>query len=283
MDILDSYKHTTAALGTKHNKQVVIGPLFKKHLGMEVVIPNSFDTDTFGTFTRDVTRLNSQKNTAALKARAAMKELGLDIGIASEGSFGPHPLVPFGTANTEIVVFIDAKNKLEIYGMHVEAAPYAQSGIVSSVDEIISFARSIDFPQHGIVMRPGEKKYEGMVKGIKDEAELESAAKLLLANHKTIWVETDLRAHVNESRMQHIALATQDLISNIQRLCPQCDMPGFHRIASKPGLPCEHCTRPTGLPLADTYQCDTCGHTNEVQFPDNKETAYAGYCDYCNP
>jgi len=272
-----------AALGTKHQKEQVITPLFLKELGIKVKVPRDLDTDKFGTFTLDRPRLDSQKQTAAIKARAAMAALELDIGIASEGTFGPHPQLPFGTANTEIVVFIDDKNGLEIYGGHVETVSYAQSTSASNLEEVLSFAERIDFPKHGIVMRSAEKKYKGMVKGIVSQEELESAAKTLFKKHRTIWLETDFRAHVNQSRMKHIALATQNLIDNIKRLCPECETPGLHRIAPKPGLPCENCRQPTDLPLFDVYECDRCDHHKYVKFPSQKETAYAGNCDYCNP
>jgi hypothetical protein len=273
----------SAALGTMHQKEQVIAPLFLKELGIKVHVPQDLNTDNFGTFTLDKSRLGNQKQTAVLKARAAMDELGLDIGIASEGTFGAHPHLPFGTANTEIIVFIDDKNGLEIYGGHVEAVSYAQTAVASNLEQTLSFAKTIDFPRHGIAMRPGEKKYKGMIKGIVDFEELELSAKTLLEKNQTIWLETDFRAHVNESRMKHIALAAQDLIQNIKRLCPKCGIPGFHQINSKPGLPCESCGLPTDLPLFDIYECDRCGHHKEIKFKKDNKTAYAGYCNYCNP
>ncbi len=45
--------------------------------------------------------------TAVAKARLGMRQLGLPHGIASEGSFGPHPLVPFLAASTELIVLVD--------------------------------------------------------------------------------------------------------------------------------------------------------------------------------
>lgn len=33
--------------------------------------------------------------------------VNLDIGLASEGSFGPHPLIPFLPWNVEIVLLVD--------------------------------------------------------------------------------------------------------------------------------------------------------------------------------
>lgn len=272
-----------AALGTKHHKEQVIAPVFLKELGITVEVPANFDTDAFGTFTLEIPRLGTQKETAVKKARAAMTALGLDVGIASEGAFGFHPLILNGTANIEIVVFIDDRNGLEIYGSNVAPAPYALSRLVSNIDEVVVFAASIDFPMHAIVLRPAEKKYQGMVKGIVTFEELKAAATSLLLKHKTIWIETDLRAHMNESRMMSIAKATRDLAENIKRLCPKCDVPGFHKTGSKPGLPCESCGQPTDTFMIDVYTCEWCVYQQELKYPSDKKTAYAGSCDYCNP
>jgi len=281
--ITELFYGRSAVIGTKHKKEQVIAPLFYKELGINVKVPDGLDTDKFGTFTLDKPRPDSQKQTAVLKAKAAMALLGLNMGIASEGAYGPHPQLPFCVVNTEVVVFIDDINGFEIYGGHIETVSYAHSVTASSVEEVMSFAKKIDFPKHGIVMRPDEKEYKGMFKGIVSYGELELAAESLLSKHRTIWLETDFRAHVNKTRMQHIGLATQDLINNIKRLCPDCDTPGFHRINPKLGLPCEQCGRPTDLPLLDIYKCDNCNYRKEVSCIDDMKTTYAGNCDYCNP
>lgn len=279
----NNFKARIAALGTMHQKQKVIAPLFKKELGILVKVPEDFNTDRFGTFTMDIKRSGTQKEAAIGKAKAAMELLGLDIGIASEGSFGPHPSVPFGVANVELVVFIDKKLDLEIFGGYIQIVNFAHNTTASTIEEVLAFAQKIDFPKHGVVIRRSEKDYREMVKGIVDKDELVQTAMKLLNKHKSIWLETDLRAHKNQSRMKNIELATIDLIENIKRQCPKCCSPGFRKISPKPGLPCEQCGRPTDLPLFDVYECDKCSFTKDIIFPNQKQTAYAGYCDYCNP
>ena len=280
---LNKFKDRMAALGTMHQKEKVIAPLFDKELGVKILVPKDLDTDEFGTFTMDKKRTGSQKETAIHKAKAAMELLNLNIGIASEGSFGPHPAVPFGIANVELVVFIDNKLGLEIFGGHIEVVSYAQNTTAHTMDEVLKFARDINFPKHGIVIRRSDKNYGDMVKGIVNKEDLVKIATGLLKKHKSIWLETDFRAHVNQSRMKNIELATINLIENIKRECPNCQSLGFHKISPKPGLPCEQCGRPTDIPLYDVYVCDKCSFTKDIIYPSQKESAYAGYCDYCNP
>jgi len=277
------FANRVAALGTKHQKEKVIAPLFKKELAITVKVPKDLDTDKFGTFTLETKRTGDQKETAILKATAAMQLLGLDIGIASEGSFGPHPAMPFGNVNTEIVVFVDKKLGLKVFGGSIEPVAYARNIVANNLSEVMDFAKRIDFPQHGIVVRKAEKDYRDMVKGITTTTELKETAERLLGKYGVVWLETDFRAHVNQTRMKNIKKATEDLIANLHRLCPNCRLPGFHRIAPKPGLACENCGSPTDQPLYDVYSCDSCNFAQDIIYPNEKKTAYAGYCDYCNP
>lgn len=272
-----------AALGTKHNKELVIAPILKKALGLNVVIPNNFDSDKFGTFTADVDRNFSQRETAKLKALEAMNLLKFDIGIGSEGSFTPHPSFPSLILNTEIIALIDNKYSFEIYGISSEIVDYAQAREVNNIDEVIEFAKKINFPKHAVVLRKSEKDYSAMKKGIQDIANLKKKAKKMLYESNSIWIETDLRAHVNESRMAHIKKATENLIEIINRACPGCEKPGFKSISSKAGLPCEICNKPTNLILYEIFQCNSCGFKNTIKYPSGEKTAYSGYCDYCNP
>ena len=108
MSTTHPYHGQQAALATKHGKLAQIGPALLAAVGLEV-IPVDVDTDMFGTFTGEVQRPGDALQTAIAKAQAAAHAGGLTLGIASEGSFGPHPGIPFVAANLEIVVLVDLK------------------------------------------------------------------------------------------------------------------------------------------------------------------------------
>lgn len=118
MTKFDLFKNRNAALITKHNKEKVIFPVLEL-LGMQLLVLNSFDTDRFGTFTRNIPREGSQLETARKKAKKAMEVTGASIALASEGSFGPHPQIFFVPANIELVLFMDAHNNIEIQGWEI--------------------------------------------------------------------------------------------------------------------------------------------------------------------
>ncbi|MGV0104674.1 DUF6671 domain-containing protein [Nostoc sp. DSM 114160] len=108
-----------AVLATMHQKEKVIAPLLEQELGINVIVPQDFNTDIFGTFTREVKRPGTQIAAAKFKAEKALEFTGENLAIASEGSFTPHPLVPYIYCNREIVFFLDKINNLEIIGQEI--------------------------------------------------------------------------------------------------------------------------------------------------------------------
>lgn len=82
-----------------------------------------FDTDRFGSFSRDVARNGSALDAARAKIAAAFKRVPqARVGLASEGSFGPHPQIPFLPVGSEIVLLIDRHSGLELSGHHLGPA-----------------------------------------------------------------------------------------------------------------------------------------------------------------
>lgn len=276
-------------LATMHGKEQVIAPLFEQAFGMQIQVPNELDTDRFGTFTRDVKRTGDQLAAARLKAQAAMEISGCAIGLASEGSFGPHPVFPYLGCNREIVVLIDRQHDLEIVGQAISSQTNYSQQQVSSLEAAFAFAEKAGFPEHGLVVManlgadatPTSTSF--IRKGITTPAELTEAVEQALAQADRVHLETDMRAMHNPSRMQVIAAATQDLIRKLQHPCPHCTLPGFDEIKRIPGLRCSWCGQPTSLTQAIVYGCKHCDFEQEVRFPDGTETAAPTYCSYCNP
>ncbi len=54
------FKGRTLVLATKHEKEKVMAQILEKELGVKVVVPADFDTDQFGTFTREIKRGGDQ-------------------------------------------------------------------------------------------------------------------------------------------------------------------------------------------------------------------------------
>jgi len=108
------YQDLTAALATMHGKQAVIAPPLSSHIGICLTVPPDVDTDRFGTFTGDVPRAGSMRDAAIAKAKAAIAATGARLGMGSEGSFGPHPAIPFVAAGRETILLVDAQDVQEL-------------------------------------------------------------------------------------------------------------------------------------------------------------------------
>jgi hypothetical protein len=278
------FEGRTVVLATMHGKEKVIAPILEKELGVKVIIPQNFDSDQFGTFTRDKARTGSQLEAARFKALAAMKLTGADIGVASEGSFGTDPSIPFIQSNLELVILIDTKNNLEIRGYHRTPDTNMSGRYVTSVEEAIRFADEVGFPDHAVVVRKSEKRNSYIQKGIQSRDELVREVKKLLSGIFTrrVYIETDMRAHMNPTRMDKIEHATNNLISNINSLCPECGAPGFVMSEVKSYMRCGQCDRPTKSPLSHMWRCQKC-NTEKTITRNDKEYEDPGMCTWCNP
>lgn len=277
------YSNRKIVLLTKHSKEEVIKPIIELATGCELIIESRFDTDKFGTFSREIKRPKSQLDTARLKIKKGLKLSCADIGIASEGSFGSHPILP-APWNIELVLLYDKKDKFEIYGVHESADTNFNHIKVSAYEDVLLFAEKIGFPEHYLILRPDHEKANKIIKDINSHEKLKEAFYKCLALSKSgeVFVETDMRAHANPTRMKNIQKATENLVSKLLSLCPNCNSPGFIVTEVVRGLPCERCGLASETVLKYIYICHKCKHEKVDYFP-NGQTAPAQYCNYCNP
>ncbi len=268
------FKDRVAVLATMHCKEEAIAPILESEIGLKVQVPTNFDTDRFGTFTREIARSGDQLEAARKKALSAIEHTGLSLAIASEGSFAPHPAFLMLPCNRELVVLIDTLNDLEVIGEAISTETNFNHRSVSNFDEAYQFAIGAGFPEHKLVVIDREK----ILKGIGDFDQLREAV-----SSGIVHLETDMRAMNNPTRMKAIAQATRDLAEKLKQCCPNCSTPGFTVSGVKRGLPCSWCGSPTDSIVAEIYQCRKCGFEQDKLYPDGKQTAEPMYCPYCNP
>jgi len=271
-------------LATKHEKEKVMASILERELGVKIIVPTDFDTDKFGTFTRDIKRSGNQLEAARKKALEGMEHSGADLAISSEGSFGSHPECPWLPSNFELVLLVDKFNNIEISGHHRSQETNASGEYVSTVEEAKEIVLKWGFPEHGVIVRNSENGTK-IYKGIKTFEELDKYVGKLLGGlfSKKVFIETDLRAHMNPTRMKNIKLATVDLVKNAKNLCPKCVCPGFSIIDVEKGLPCSLCGLVTDLVSLCIYGCQKCKYEQKLPRPDGLKNAEPGQCNYCNP
>lgn len=192
-----------------------------------------------------------------------MELAGLPLGLASEGSFGPDPMVGMFPWNVEFLIFIDDEQGLEIVG-HAKSEANHVHLLTGDWAAAKAFARLAAFPAHHQVVRPEGENDLRLRKGIAAWTELEAAFAWAQAQSATgqVFLESDLRAHANPTRMENIRRAAEDLVARLRSLYPACGAP----------------TRET---LAEVQGCLTYAHRVTHQHTD-PEVADPGRCDHCN-
>jgi hypothetical protein len=276
--MFDSRKIVVA---TMHHKEQVLLPLFESEWNMLGVCTTDLNTDLFGTFTGEIERQHSPLETARQKCLRAMDLTNVDLAIASEGSFGPHPTLFFVPADEEWLVLIDKKNGYEWVHRELSTNTNYNSKLISEESELLDFARQALFPSHALILKGENSKLS--FKGICNLEELVEKFKLILQKEGHVLVETDMRAMCNPTRMNVIQMAGQKLIQKLKNLCPSCTHPGFGVSRAVAGLPCEICGFPTASTLMFIESCSRCSLEKEMVHPHGKSFESAMYCDLCNP
>jgi len=272
-------------LTTKHSKSIALNPPFEEILGagiLEYVV----DTDKLGTFSGEVERKGSSLDCARKKCQWSIKKTKADYALASEGSFGPHPFIPFLPSNREILYFIDRVRNFHLYVTDVTTDTNYQMQEISNIDELKDFADKALFPSHSLIIRPYPKKNQGPIfKDIDNQADLEAAFLECknISTKDTIWAETDMRAHVNPTRMEFIQSLGQTLAHRLSNLCPDCRTPGWGRVDIETGLPCELCSLPTEEIKTEIFGCTKCKYKQAIPPEHNRKTVDPSQCGFCNP
>ena len=272
------YKGIQAVITTQHSKEELIAPALTA-LGIEL-IHHKFDTDTLGTFSGEIPRTLPQRDAALKKARIGMDATGMKCGLASEGSIGPDPIVPFINSAIESIAWIDDVNEIEIVEYERGTEVVAVKIEITSLDALDDFLNRADFPNHALIAYSASKKGP-IYKGLRDLAELEKAVGALTKTESAI-IESDLRAHMSPSRSEVIRHCAEKLAKRLQELCARCETPGFGVIANLYGLNCEECGENVGQAVRGELKgCAKCEYKEEKL--NGKESASPAQCGSCNP
>jgi hypothetical protein len=277
------WENRKALMVTMHGKEAVIAPILKGEFGIHCSVAEHFNTDALGTFSGEIKREGSPLDALRAKCQMAIEDGWDDLIIASEGSFGPHPQLYFAHADDEWILLKDVGNNLEILGRKVSASTNFDAKWVVSWPELKAFADQVKFPSHGLILRLGEFDFQMVTKGIQDWSELKRCFNSLVGIKGSVYAETDMRAHLNPTRMGIIKEAALDMVGRMRSVCPICEFPGFGVVNVLKGLPCESCAAPTQSTLKHIMQCQRCDAIIEVMYPYQKEVESAMFCDFCNP
>lgn len=264
-----------ATLLTRHGKADVIAPALAA-IGWQVTVYDGFDTDSLGTFSRDIPRHGSQRDAALHKAQLACQLGGSRYGLGSEGSAGADPWLGSLPWGRELIVCWDAERGYAIEAWADGPAPWYRRWTLADAAALAPALQQAGHPATGVMLQlPGDA---GWLKDA-DAATLQQA--LDAANLASpALLETDLRAHRNPGRMALIGRCAEALASRLASHCPQCHAPGWHAARPLAGAACADCGAPTTQPRAWQWACPCCGHHHEQPCT---EPASPAQCNLCNP
>jgi hypothetical protein len=277
------YVHKRIALTTKHEKLRLIKPAFDEYVGCELFDVN-LDTDQLGTFSGEIERIAPPLETAIQKARLGMKETGLLLGIASEGSVGPDPVVPLIHTNIEHLVLVDDETGIVISETYRSFDITAATITAVPGQDLTPFVEKADFPHHALIVRPNIQIKRDCIKGVTDFEQLMEAIEISskLSPNGNVVIESDLRAMHSPSRQKNIGEVAKLLAKRVSQLCPHCQNPGWGRVGYEKGVSCSEC----GLKNPDAIRqeklgCVKCDHQQLGKIISS--TLNPTHCNFCNP
>jgi hypothetical protein len=275
----------TCSLATLHRKEEGIQPPFWNVLRLKV-IPVPVDTNRLGTFSGEVKRLDTPLVCAQVKCEWGMKASGCKRGMASEGSFGPHPFIPFAPCDHEILVFKDEEIGFSLYETILSLKTNFRSIETSNIGELKSFCEKALFPSHALIVKPNQPKNEAMIiKGVQDKEKLLEAFSRCALHSKDgkVTLETDMRAHMNPTRMGVIKTLAYKLAKRLKTFCPKCKCPGWGMKDVVKGLECEVCGSETERVKYEVFGCPRCPYIVYQERKDRLKATGPENCPYCNP
>lgn len=280
------YRGVAVAIATLHGKADALAPVLGA-VGIRLVEALGVDTDALGTFTGEVPRTQPPLETAIAKARLGMRRTGLPVGLATEGSFGPDPVFGLLPLHRELIVLVDdargivVSESIATHDTTYDSRAYGV-GEAPGEDDVARWR----LPSHAVIVRADPLATGVPVhKGLRDRAAVLDALQATLAASPSgrARIETDMRAHLNPTRMAHIAALGERLAQRLGCRCPTCRAPGFGWVDRRPGLACAGCGLPTALTRADVHGCPACGTLEERPRADGLDAADPAHCDHCNP
>lgn len=276
------YQGCCFVLPTKHAKSTaLIRPLWDI-LGASV-IELAVDTDIFGTFTGEIPRKTSALDSARAKCELVIDMLGdrAEYVLASEGSYGPHPSMPFLACANEILYFIDRRRGFHLHVSSSSTETNFLSQDILTYEDLCCFVNKVKFPSHAVILK--SKEHALIFKGIDSWEELSSKFYELKKVSNFIQVETDMRAYVNPTRMNMISELASNLALRLKSECPACSLPGWGRVSYEYGLACEACNEETNLIKSEVWGCVKCSYKQIIGREDGLHFANPKYCNFCNP
>ncbi len=273
-------KHQVA-LATKHGKLNQLKPAFERLADFELVLAE-IDTDLFGTFSGETPRTSSPLETAIAKAKAGAQALGLEYGLASEGTISPNPAIPWATVDHELLVLVCLSRDITIYETYQSGSIVAKTETLAPGSDLDAVFKQFDLPAHAVNLCFSREAVEVIEKGISDTKYLRNRIAELWSEGHEPRLESDFRAMSSPSRQANIMACAEKLVDRIANKCPGCDEIGFGRVSYEFGVPCIGCGEVNSrIAKGEKLSCVTCDFFEVLDL--GITSIDPSRCDGCNP
>jgi hypothetical protein len=282
--LMGPYAGRRICLTTLHGKERALARPFALGLGASLEV-SACDTNALGTFSGEVDRLGDALSTCRRKAILGLETTGLRLGLASEASFGPHPAAPMLPVGQELLLFVDRERELTVVEQRLEWRTNYAHTLLGPNEDPGPWLRRVGFPSHGVLARPATAEAGPWHRDLAQPARLRDALAACRRSDPQgrVWLETDMRAHRNPTRMRSIRRLGVSLVRRLATPCPACAAPGWGLVHTDPGLPCGWCGGPTALTAIEVWGCESCGQRERRPRRDGLHQADPGQCSSCNP
>ena len=272
---------TPVLTATKHGKDRYLGQVFSQRWGVSLRAAG-IDTDLLGTFSGEVPRPGDVRTTLRHKVEMAQAtDASADCIVATEGSFGPDPVLGWIPLHEEVLLWAWPKLGKELFVAHRSHDTNFSSCQEPDFAAVRRWAERVGFPSAHLIVRRADGTV--LAKGLNDPTELERLWRETSAAHGTPSLETDMRADRNPRRQEALRALAHKTMEAVEAHCPSCGFPGFVPRPASPGAPCRACGAPTRLPRELRAECPECHAAQSRESPHQIQGVDPGQCDQCNP
>jgi hypothetical protein len=198
-----------------------------------------------------------------------LERTGLRLGLASEGSFGPHPALPLLAVGQELLVFLDRERQLTVVEQRLDWRTNDAQLLLEPGDDPAAWLRQVCFPSHAVMARPAGSPTGPWHKDLCTAAALSAALAACRAADPRGQVWLDVRAHRNPTRMRSIRRLGVAMARRLASSCPRCGGPGWGLVAPSPGCPA------AGAPLPPSSPWLRCGAVRAATTTNSSPAAMA--------
>lgn len=270
---------------TNHEKAQAARQTFARILNATIE-ELAIDSDRMGTFSGEVERPGTMLDALRGKVCLAREVSTSRFVLVSEGSFGSVGGLGFAAHGIEMLMVHDAMSGVEVLEQYISWDTNYASGTLVTEEDLRRFLERISFGSHALVLYPqGVSPSRSVYKGIVTEVDAYNAFHECkhLSPSKSVVAMSDMRAHLNPTRMRAISKCCELLAHRLATTCKVCSSGGFGLVSTIPGLVCRSCGMSTQRAMAERHACVVCNHAEERPRADGITEADPSDCEFCNP